>query len=178
MCTIINLTWRGPSQPHSAVHSRVGLKNGHFATLDPAISHITTTTTPPTQCDLANGHLSWTPSLSLGPKKLSRTAPRYGLKSLSQMGGMRIRGKQSITCEKQAIMAVNNRNLPLQGPTRARLGHVAPLGRPRSVYKSDVEWRFVSWNGQMTLKVKVNASNFQYQLQESQDAYLVQIWWF
>ena len=50
---------------------------------------------------------------------------------------------------------------------------VVPLGRPRSVYKSNVESRIVSWNGQMTLKVKVNASHFQYQLRESQDAYLV-----
>ena len=47
---------------------------------------------------------------------------------------------------------------------RARLGRVAPLGRPWSVYKSDVECLFVSLNGQMTLKVKVNASHFQYQL--------------
>ena len=62
--------------------------------------------------------------------------------------------------------------------TRACLGRVAPLGRPRSVYKSNVECRFVSQNGQMTLKDKVNASYFQYQLQESQDAYLVQIWRF
>ena len=68
--------------------------------------------------------------------------------------------------------------LQSQEQTRARLGRVAPLGRPRSVYKSDVECRFVSRNGQMTLKVKVNASHFQYQLRESQDAYLVQIWWF
>ena len=30
----------------------------------------------------------------------------------------------------------------------------------------------------MTFKVKVNASHFQYPLQESQYAYLVQIWWF
>ena len=30
----------------------------------------------------------------------------------------------------------------------------------------------------MTLKVKVNDPHFQYQLRESQDAYLVQIWWF
>ena len=45
--------------------------------------------------------------------------------------------------------------------TRARLGRVAPLGRPRSVYKSDVECRFVSRNGQILLKVKANASHFQ-----------------
>ena len=31
---------------------------------------------------------------------------------------------------------------------------------------------------QMTLKVKVNDLHFQYQLRVSQDAYLVQIWWF
>ena len=30
----------------------------------------------------------------------------------------------------------------------------------------------------MTLKVKVNYPHFQYQLRESQDAYLVQICWF
>ena len=47
--------------------------------------------------------------------------------------------------------------------TRVRLGRVAPLGRPISVYKSDVECHFVSVNGQMALKVKVNASHFQYQ---------------
>ena len=62
--------------------------------------------------------------------------------------------------------------------TRARLGRVAPLDRPISMYKNDDECRFVSQNDQMTLKVKVNASHFQYQLRESQDAYLVQIWWF
>ena len=59
------------------------------------------------------------------------------------------------------------------GGTRARFGRVAPLGRPRPVSKSDVECRFVSPNGQMTLKVKVNASHFQYHLQEFQDAFLV-----
>ena len=62
--------------------------------------------------------------------------------------------------------------------TRARLGCVAPLGRPRAVYMNSVECCFFSRNGQMTLKVKVNASYFQYQLRESQDAYLMQIWWF
>ena len=56
---------------------------------------------------------------------------------------------------------------------RARLGRVAPLGRPRSVYKNNVECRFFSRNGQMTLKVKVNASHSQYQLRESKDADLV-----
>ena len=30
----------------------------------------------------------------------------------------------------------------------------------------------------MTLKVKVNDPHFQYQQRESQDSYLVQIWWF
>ena len=58
------------------------------------------------------------------------------------------------------------------------MGRVAPFGGPRSMYKSDVECRFVSRNGQMSLKVKVNASYFQYQLWESheEDAYVVQIW--
>ena len=55
--------------------------------------------------------------------------------------------------------------------TGARLGRVTPLGQPWSVYKSDVECRFLSWNGQMTLKVKVNDFHFQYYL--SLDAYLV-----
>ena len=56
---------------------------------------------------------------------------------------------------------------------------VHPLGRPRSVYKSNFECSFLSWNDdQMTLKAKVIDSHFQYQLRESQDAYWVQIWWF
>ena len=57
----------------------------------------------------------------------------------------------------------------------ARLGRVIPLGQLRSVYKSDVECLFLCRNGQMTWSVKVNASYFQYQLTESQDAYLAQI---
>ena len=36
----------------------------------------------------------------------------------------------------------------------------------------------LSWNGLVTLKVKVNEPHFQYELSESHDAYLVQIWWF
>ena len=36
----------------------------------------------------------------------------------------------------------------------------------------------LSWNGLVTLKVKVNDPHFQYELNESHDAYLVQIWWF
>ena len=56
--------------------------------------------------------------------------------------------------------------------TRARLGRVVPLGRPRSVYKNNIECSFLSRNdGQITLKVKVND-----QLRVSQEAYLVQIW--
>ena len=55
--------------------------------------------------------------------------------------------------------------------TRARLGRVAPLGRPRSVYKSNIECCFLSQNDGQTLKVKVNDLHFQYQLRESQDAY-------
>ena len=51
-------------------------------------------------------------------------------------------------------------------------------GRPRSVYKSNAEYCFWSRNdSRMTLKVKVNDPHCQYQLRESQDAYLVQIWW-
>ena len=37
---------------------------------------------------------------------------------------------------------------------------------------------FLGLNGQMTLKVIINASNFQYQLVKSKDAYLLQISWF
>ena len=44
--------------------------------------------------------------------------------------------------------------------SRARLGRITPLGRPRSVYKSNVECRFLSQNGQMALKVKVNDLHF------------------
>ena len=51
----------------------------------------------------------------------------------------------------------------------ARLGHVTPLGRPRSVYKSDVQCRFFSRNGHLTLKVKVNDLRFQSQLREYQN---------
>ena len=63
--------------------------------------------------------------------------------------------------------------------TRARLRRVAPLGRPRSVYKGNVESSFLSQNNsQMTLKIKVNDIHFRSQLRESQDAFLVQMWWF
>ena len=62
--------------------------------------------------------------------------------------------------------------------TRARLGRVAPLGRPRSVYKSNVEHSFLSRNDGQILNVKINDLHFQYRMRESQDAYLVQIWWF
>ena len=40
--------------------------------------------------------------------------------------------------------------------------------------QSNIEWRVLSWNGQMALNVKVNDPHLQYQLRESQDAYLVQ----
>ena len=83
--------------------------------------------------------------------------------------------------------------------------YITPLGRPISVYKSDVECHFHS-NGQLTLKnpksitiycvdkrnvlefqvnmakmtfkVMVYDLHFQYQLRVSHDACLVQIWWF
>ena len=61
---------------------------------------------------------------------------------------------------------------------KSTFGMCNTFGRSRSVYKSDVEYRFLSPNGQMTLKVKVNGLHFQYQLGEFQDAYLVQIPWF
>ena len=63
--------------------------------------------------------------------------------------------------------------LPQTMNTRAHLGCVTPLGWPRSVYKSGVECHFLSRNGQMTMKVKVNDPNFQYMLREYEDAYLV-----
>ena len=47
---------------------------------------------------------------------------------------------------------------------RARSGRVKPLGRPKWVFKNGVECRFLSRNGQMTLKVKVNGPHFQQQL--------------
>ena len=63
----------------------------------------------------------------------------------------------------------------LKCETRARLGCVTPLGWPRSAYKSNVECCFLSWNdGQITLKIKVNDPQFQYQLRESQNANLAQ----
>ena len=66
-----------------------------------------------------------------------------------------------------------------QHPTRARLGRVATLDQPRSVYKSNVQCSFLSRNdGQMTLKVKVNDFHFQYQPRVSPDAWLEHIWWF
>ena len=46
--------------------------------------------------------------------------------------------------------------------TRARLRLVAPLGWPRSVYKSNVECNFLSRNDGQTLKIKVNYLHFQY----------------
>ena len=58
------------------------------------------------------------------------------------------------------------------------VGRVAPLGQPRSVYKSNVECSFLSGNDGQTLKIKVNDLHFQYQPRVSQDACLVQIWWF
>ena len=61
------------------------------------------------------------------------------------------------TCGGSEDLWVKNYNRILKYWTRARLGRVAPLGRPRSVYKSNVECSFLSRNdGQTTLKVKVN----------------------
>ena len=77
--------------------------------------------------------------------------------------------------QTQATTIPEGQNWPwVKRRTRARLGRVAPLGRPRSVYKSTIECSFFSRNdSQMTLKVKVNDPHFQYQLRESQDANLV-----
>ena len=50
--------------------------------------------------------------------------------------------------------------------------------RGNAVYKNNIECSFLSRNDGQALKVKVNDLYFQYQLRESQDAYLVQIWWF
>ena len=48
-------------------------------------------------------------------------------------------------------------NLMASIKTRARLGHVAALGQPKSVYKSKIEWLLLSpGDGQMTFNVKVN----------------------
>ena len=65
----------------------------------------------------------------------------------------------------------------VDGGSQLRLCHTCIID-VMLVYKSDAECRLLSLNGQMTLKVKVNYLDFQYHLKESQDAYLVQIWWF
>ena len=73
------------------------------------------------------------------------------------------------------------RRAPTHCHTRARLGRVTPLDRPRSIYKSEVEGCFSEFwvnIAKFTLKVNVNDPHFQYLLRESQDEYLVQIWWF
>ena len=62
---------------------------------------------------------------------------------------------------------------PRNQNTRARLGRVTPLGRPRSVYKSDVECRFFSQNGKGPWRSRSMTFILSYQLRESQDAYLV-----
>ena len=82
--------------------------------------------------------------------------------------------RSKMTCLLYPELKLYNDNIK----PRARFGRVAPLGQPRSVYKSTVECRFLSRNDGQTLKVKVNDLHFQYQLRKSQDAYLVQIWWF
>ena len=68
--------------------------------------------------------------------------------------------------------------LRVQFCNKITLGRVTPLGRSRSVNKSD---RF-SWNSeskcQITLKVNVNDSHFQYQPRVSLDACSVQMCWF
>ena len=69
-------------------------------------------------------------------------------------------------------------NMIVAYATRVCWGRVTPLGRYRSVYKTDVECRFLSQNVQMTLKVKVNDPHFQHRRRESQDVYLVQMWSF
>ena len=63
------------------------------------------------------------------------------------------------------------------------LGHVTSLGWPRAVYYKRATLNAVSWNSESKLPngkmvVTVNGPNFQYQMRESQNAYLVQIWWF
>ena len=93
---------------------------------------------------------------------------------------MRVSGRMSNTGPRDIIKLWHKASMKLKRKlfhklliTRSRLGGVIPLGRPRSVHKSDVECRFLSRNGQMTVKVKVNDPHFQYQLREFQDANLV-----
>ena len=76
------------------------------------------------------------------------------------------------------LISVSKRHSWMKLKTRARLRDVAPLGWPRSVYKREVECRFVCQNCLMALKVKVNTSYFQYQLREFKNAYFVHILWF
>ena len=71
------------------------------------------------------------------------------------------------------VLPYNSFGLP--DITKARLGHVTPLDHPRSVYKRDVECRFLSRNGQMTLNVKVKAPYFKCQLKVFHNACLVKI---
>ena len=61
---------------------------------------------------------------------------------------------------------------PSSNWTRPPLGHVIPLGWPRSVIRAQ---NFLS---QKAFNVNINDPHFQYQPRVSQDACLVQMWWF
>ena len=64
-------------------------------------------------------------------------------------------------------------------PTDCVQEHVGTCTTPWPAWISIQEWHWMLssgilwWNGQMIWKVKVNDPHFQYQLRESQDAYLV-----
>ena len=61
---------------------------------------------------------------------------------------------------------------------KSTLGRAIPFDRPISIQERRcmLFLGILTWNGQMTLKVKVNDSHIQYQSRESKDAHLVQIW--
>ena len=63
---------------------------------------------------------------------------------------------------------------------KSTLGRVPPLGRPRSVYKSDIECHFLEFWIEMAKwpwRSEVNDLHFQYQLRVTKHACLVPIWW-
>ena len=70
--------------------------------------------------------------------------------------------RSEISDIRENFLVSENRNFWYQNLTfDIKQAHVwDPLGRPRSVYKNNVECRFLSQNGQMTLKVKVNDLHF------------------
>ena len=87
---------------------------------------------------------------------------------------------QSIDSNERFLrIEVSSESFLVQYKNKSTFGCATPLGRPRSVYNSDIECHFLLWNGQMTLKVSVNDTppppSILYQAREPQDANLVEI---